>query len=151
MTNKTKNSTLAFDNMAEQLTFEQPPTMRQYWEDPRYNKQMIVTTRRGRAIYKNLLAKEVSGLLRDAKTRARFSVFASTGHRPSEIGRAQLRPDALPRVCGAEPVDGGAGAVDLARSYVVLHRLREVLLDCIMAEGLRSDRTGIKVGMFIIT
>ncbi len=49
------NIIAAFDNMAEQLTFEQPPTMQQYWEDPRYNKQMIVTTRRGRAIYKQLL------------------------------------------------------------------------------------------------
>lgn len=45
----------SMDNMAELLTFEQPPTMAQYWEDPRYNKQMIVTTRRGRAIYKQLL------------------------------------------------------------------------------------------------
>jgi hypothetical protein len=43
------------DDLAELLTFEQPPTMTQYWEDPRFNKQMIVTTRRGRAIYKQLL------------------------------------------------------------------------------------------------
>lgn len=49
------NIVSAFDNIAEKLTFEQPPTMQQYWEDPRYNKQMIVTTRRGRAIYKQLL------------------------------------------------------------------------------------------------
>jgi len=49
------NIVVAFDNMSELLTYEQPPTMQQYWEDPRYNKQMIVTTRRGRAIYKNLL------------------------------------------------------------------------------------------------
>jgi len=49
------NIVVAFDDIAEKLTFEQPPTMQQYWEDPRYNKQMIVTTRRGRAIYKNLL------------------------------------------------------------------------------------------------
>ena len=43
------------DEMSESLTFEQPPTMSQYWEDPRYNKQMIVTTRQGRTIYKQLL------------------------------------------------------------------------------------------------
>ena len=51
----TNNIIAAFDNISERLTFEQPPTMQQYWEDPRYNKQMIVTTRRGRAIYKSLL------------------------------------------------------------------------------------------------
>lgn len=50
-----KNIIMAFDDISEKLSFEQPPTMAQYWEDPRYNKQMIVTTRRGRAIYKHLL------------------------------------------------------------------------------------------------
>lgn len=34
-------------------------------------------------------ASEQRGVLRDRKTRARFMVFASTGHRPSEIRRAQ--------------------------------------------------------------
>jgi integrase len=42
-----------------------------------------------RTIYENLLDGERRGTLRDAKTRARFMVFASTGKRPSEIGRAQ--------------------------------------------------------------
>lgn len=45
----------SMDDLWEDLTFEQPPTMKQYWEDPRYNKQMIVTTKRGRSIYKRLL------------------------------------------------------------------------------------------------
>lgn len=43
-----------------------------------------------RAIYQQLLEQERTGKLRDHKTRARFMVFASTGHRPSEIGRAQV-------------------------------------------------------------
>lgn len=42
-----------------------------------------------RAIEAAMRAKEDAGELRDAKTRARFMVFAATGHRPSEIGRAQ--------------------------------------------------------------
>lgn len=42
-----------------------------------------------RAIEANMRTREASGILRDAKTRARFMVFASTGHRPSEIGRAE--------------------------------------------------------------
>lgn len=37
----------------------------------------------------NLIAREQSGVLRDAKTRARFMVRAVTGKRPSEIMRAQ--------------------------------------------------------------
>lgn len=41
------------------------------------------------AVYANLLRAEASGLLRDAKTRARFMVRASTGKRPSEIMRAE--------------------------------------------------------------
>ena len=41
-----------------------------------------------REIEKAMRAKEDAGELRDAKTRARFMVFASTGKRPSEIGRA---------------------------------------------------------------
>lgn len=53
--NNADNIISRLDDLSEQLTFEQPPTMKQYWEDPRYNKQMIVTTRRGRAIYKQLL------------------------------------------------------------------------------------------------
>jgi hypothetical protein len=55
VTDTLTNVIAAFDNMSELLQYEQPPTMKQYWEDPRYNKQMIVTTRRGRAIYKSLL------------------------------------------------------------------------------------------------
>lgn len=43
------------DDLYDSLEFELPPTMTQYWEDPRYNKQMIVTTKRGRSIFKNLL------------------------------------------------------------------------------------------------
>lgn len=53
--NNADNIVSRLDDLAELMEFEQPPTMTQYWEDPRYNKQMIVTTRRGRAIYKQLL------------------------------------------------------------------------------------------------
>lgn len=42
-----------------------------------------------RQIEQTMRDKEARGELRDAKTRARFMVFASTGHRPSEIARAQ--------------------------------------------------------------
>ena len=45
----------AFDDVWMDLQFEQPPTMKQYWEDPRYNKQMIVTTKAGRSTYMRLL------------------------------------------------------------------------------------------------
>jgi integrase len=41
------------------------------------------------AVYANLLEQEQRGILRDAKTRARFMVRASTGRRPAEIMRAQ--------------------------------------------------------------
>jgi integrase len=40
-------------------------------------------------VYQGLLDQEARGLLRDAKTRARFMVRAATGRRPSEIMRAQ--------------------------------------------------------------
>lgn len=40
-------------------------------------------------VYENLKAGERKGTLRDAKTRARFMVLASTGKRPSELKRAQ--------------------------------------------------------------
>jgi site-specific recombinase XerD len=40
-------------------------------------------------VYRNLLAMEARGILRDAKTRARFMVRAATGRRPSEIMRAE--------------------------------------------------------------
>lgn len=42
-----------------------------------------------RRIYQDLIAGERTGRLANAKTRARFAVFASTGKRPSEIGRAE--------------------------------------------------------------
>ena len=42
-----------------------------------------------RSIEKAMRRGEERGRLRDAKTRARFMVFASTGHRPSEIARAK--------------------------------------------------------------
>ena len=42
-----------------------------------------------RTIEATMRAREAVGLLRTAKTRARFMVFAATGHRPSEIGRAE--------------------------------------------------------------
>jgi integrase len=42
-------------------------------------------------VYKNLLAAEQNGTLRDAKTRARFMVRAASGRRPVEIMRA--KPD----------------------------------------------------------
>ena len=40
-------------------------------------------------VYRNLLDAERKGLLRDAKTRARFMVRAASGRRPSEIMRAE--------------------------------------------------------------
>jgi site-specific recombinase XerD len=40
-------------------------------------------------VYANLLEQERKGLLRDAKTRARFMVRAATGRRPKEIMRAK--------------------------------------------------------------
>lgn len=40
-------------------------------------------------VYRNLLDMEARGVLRDAKTRGRFMVRASTGKRPSEIMRAK--------------------------------------------------------------
>jgi integrase len=40
-------------------------------------------------VYRNLLDAERKGLLRDAKTRARFMVRAASGKRPSEIMRAE--------------------------------------------------------------
>ena len=61
-----------------------------------------------RTIYQRLLEKERAGELRDAKTRARFMVFASTGHRPSEIGRAQPGDVDLERRLGV-PRDGKGG------------------------------------------
>lgn len=42
-----------------------------------------------RQIEANMRAREAIGVFRSPKTRARFMVFASTGHRPSEIARAQ--------------------------------------------------------------
>lgn len=55
-----EDSTLgtAFDNMMMDVQFEQPPTMKQYWEDPRYNKQMIVTTKAGRSQWMQFLRKQ---------------------------------------------------------------------------------------------
>lgn len=41
------------------------------------------------SVYANLVEMERTGYLRDAKTRARFMVRASTGRRPCEIMRAQ--------------------------------------------------------------
>lgn len=41
------------------------------------------------AVYQRLCEWERSGRLRDAKTRARFMVYAATGRRPSEIARTQ--------------------------------------------------------------
>ncbi len=40
------------------------------------------------AVAAELLAREAKGILRDAKTRARFMVYASIGRRPSEVARA---------------------------------------------------------------
>jgi len=45
----------AFDDMFMDVQFDQPPTMKMYWEDPRYNKQMIVTTKAGRKNYMGIL------------------------------------------------------------------------------------------------
>lgn len=48
-------------------------------------------------VYRNLLKMEDSGLLHDAKTRARFMVRAATGKRPSEIMRAKPEDVSLKR------------------------------------------------------
>ncbi len=45
----------AFDDIFQDVMFEQPPTMKQYWEDPRYNKFMIVTTKAGRSQFMRLM------------------------------------------------------------------------------------------------
>lgn len=42
-----------------------------------------------RTMEANMRTHEAAGWLKDQKTRARFMVFAATGHRPSEIGRAE--------------------------------------------------------------
>lgn len=50
---------------------------------------VMVTDATVRAVYERLIEREAAGLLRDAKTRARFMVLASTGKRPSELMRAE--------------------------------------------------------------
>ena len=61
-----------------------------------------------REIYQRMLDKERQGYLKTPKTRARFAVFASTGHRPSEIGRIQRQDIDLPRRVWT-PRDGKGG------------------------------------------
>lgn len=58
-------------------------------------------------VYQRLQAAEQAGLLRDAKTRARFRLMAETGRRPSEIMRAQ--PDDIDRTRGVWWVRDGKG------------------------------------------
>jgi site-specific recombinase XerD len=61
-----------------------------------------------RTIFDNMLEAERRGVLRDGKTRARFAVYASTGHRPSEIGRAQpLDVDLERRIWTPRDAKGG--------------------------------------------
>ena len=43
------------DLLMSDLDYEQAPTMQEYWQDPRYNKHMIVTSTRGVNAYKLLL------------------------------------------------------------------------------------------------
>lgn len=59
------------------------------------------------AVYERLLEQERKGLLRDAKTRARYMVLASTGRRPSEVARA--KPDDLDLERGVWRVRDGKG------------------------------------------
>lgn len=63
----------------------------------------VVTT-----VYEKLLEWERTGRLRNAKTRARFMVLASTGRRPSEIARAEPADVDLPRRVWI-PRDGKGG------------------------------------------
>ena len=49
------NILAAFDEMWMDVHFEQPAMHKQYWEDPRLNKQMILTTKVGRAAAQGLL------------------------------------------------------------------------------------------------
>lgn len=58
--NSDTNVVSNFDEMFQDVTFEQPAMHKQYWEDPRLNKQMIVTTKVGR--------KAVMVLLRGGNT-----------------------------------------------------------------------------------
>jgi integrase len=60
-----------------------------------------------RAVYAQLLEHERRGLLRDAKTRARFMIYAAAGVRPSEIMRAQ--PDDVDLVARTWRVRTGKG------------------------------------------
>lgn len=60
------------------------------------------------AVTDTLLARERRGILRDAKTRARFMVYASTGRRPSEIARTE-RGDVNLDVRVWVPRDGKGG------------------------------------------
>ena len=61
-----------------------------------------------RTIAANMAEKERKGILKDGKTRARFLVFASTGRRPSEIGRAKPEDVDIPRRVWL-PRDGKGG------------------------------------------
>jgi site-specific recombinase XerD len=59
-------------------------------------------------VYRNLLEQERKGILRDAKTRARFMVRAATGRRPKEIMRAKPEDvDLERRICRVRDAKGG--------------------------------------------
>jgi len=44
-----------FDNMWKDVRFEQPPTMQEYFHDPRYNRQCIYTSSVGQSVYQQAL------------------------------------------------------------------------------------------------
>lgn len=50
-----KNIVAAFDDIWQDVGFEAPTMHRQYFEDPRFRTQIIVTGKRGRSIYSQLL------------------------------------------------------------------------------------------------
>lgn len=53
--NNSGNIISTFDNMWKDVRFEMPPTMQEYFQDPRYNRQCIYTSSVGQSVYQQLL------------------------------------------------------------------------------------------------
>jgi hypothetical protein len=53
--NDSGNIISTFDMMWKDVRFEMPPTMQEYFEDPRFNRQCIFTSRPGQSAYQQLL------------------------------------------------------------------------------------------------
>lgn len=52
--NNSNNIISKFDDLFHDVEFQEPPTLAEYWTDPNYESQIIVTSSRGRAIVKQL-------------------------------------------------------------------------------------------------